>query len=135
LTLSNVAKALEDYPVNNDLQNKVVATKKKTDAGSVRGVDLTVKQALGQYKDSFTVNHLVDCIRGWEGDYEWDLMVGNIAQGNLGELPAPFKPKSAIANGFKLNMVISKVGNGKYDIWRYFLRENSIECRSESLLW
>lgn len=120
ITLANIASAIKTYPLNNKLKSKVVASGKHAGVGSVRGVDLPVKQAIGPYRDSFAITHFIDCIMGWEGDFDWELILANIQQGNVAQLPEPFKPKETIANGFVLNMSIIKQGNNKYDIWKYY---------------
>ena len=98
LTLANIANAIKIYPINLNLKNKIVSTRFPMPPGRLRGVDLTVKQIIGPYRDSFTITHLVESIPEWTEDIDWEIIVGHLQQGNVGQLPVPFKPKATIAD-------------------------------------
>ena len=77
------------------------------------------------------LKHLIDWIKDWEGDFDWDVICGHLQQKAVGQLPDPFKPKATSAVGVKMNVVILKhPEQRRYDILKYYVFDDKVSMET-----
>ena len=69
------------------------------------------------------INHLIDRIEDWEGEFDENRLVSLMQQGMLAELPEIFRPMSAIEIPYQMNLCVLPKGGAKFDIFKHFMFE------------
>ena len=74
------------------------------------------------------ISHLVEVIKDYEGELNYEEILAHMKQGNYGQLPEPVKPKKPIVIGYVMDLCFLKTEKG-VDILKHYVFEQPTDVK------